>query len=90
MFIAVVCDLASDDRLVEVDFLLGEYGFTKVFGSLYESATLKEKMLARLKRDIDRKTDALDTIRFYQYPIDDTFVITTLHNKRWKRIVVKK
>ena len=49
-----------------------------------------EKELARLKRDIDRRTDAYDSVRIYQYPLDDVLVITTLRDKRWRRVIVKQ
>ncbi len=90
MFVAVACELSNDDHLFAVDLLLKEYGFTEVIKNLYESAKLKEKVLSRLKRDLDRRTDAFDIIRIYQYPLEDTLVITTLRDKHWKRIVVRK
>ncbi len=90
MFVAVACELSNDDHLFAVDLLLKEYGFTEVMKNLYESVKLKEKVLSRLKRDLDRRTDAFDIIRIYQYPLEDTLVITTLRDKHWKRIVVRK
>jgi CRISPR-associated protein Cas2 len=41
--------------------------------------------LARLKHDMDRVTDSYDRARFYQYPLDDTLVITDLETKKWRR-----
>jgi len=90
MFVSVVCEISNDDHQISVKNLLFEYGFKPVFEILYESNTIKEKELARLKRDIDRRTDSYDSVRIYQYPIDDTLVITTLSNKKWRRVSVKR
>ncbi len=90
MFVAVFCEISNDDHLISVKNLLVEYGFKPVLEVLYESSTIKEKELARMKRDIDRRTDGYDTVRIYQYPLGDDLVITTLREKRWRRIVVKK
>jgi len=90
MFVAVALELSNDDHIFAVDLLLKEYGFTEVIKNLYESVKLKENVLSRLKRDIDRRTDAFDIVRIYQYPLEDTLVITTLKDKHWKRIVVNK
>ena len=35
--------------------------------------------------DLDRATDSYDRVRFYQYPFDDTLVITDLETKKWRR-----
>ncbi len=90
MFVAVALELSNDDHIFAVDLLLQEYGFTEVIKNHYESVKLKENVLSRLKRDIDRRTDAFDIVRIYQYPLEDTFVITTLKDKHWKRTVVNK
>ncbi len=90
MFVAVVCELSNDDHVRAIDILLKEYGFSEIMSRLYESVTLKEKFLSRLKRDIDRRTDSFDIVRIYQYPMEDTLIITTLRDKHWKRIVIKK
>ena len=90
MFVSVICEISNDDHKIAVKNLLMEYGFKQVFEILYESATIKEKELARLKRDIDRRTDAYDSVRIYQYPLDETLVITTLRDKRWRRVIVKR
>ena len=90
MFVSVVCEISNDDHKIAVKHLLFEYGFKPVFEILYESTTIKEKELARLKRDIDRRTDSYDSVRIYQYPIDDVLVITTLSNKKWRRVSVRQ
>ncbi len=90
MFVSVICEISNDDHKIAVKHLLFEYGFKPVFEVLYESTTIKEKELARLKRDIDRRTDSYDSVRIYQYPIDGVLVITTLKDKRWRRVSVKQ
>ena len=90
MFVSVVCEISNDDHKIAVKHLLMEYGFKPIFEILYESTTIMEKELARLKRDIDRRTDAYDSVRIYQYPLDDVLVITTLRDKRWRRVIVKQ
>ena len=90
MFVSIVCEISNDDHKIAVKNLLIEYGFKQIFEILYESVTIKEKELARLKRDIDRRTDSYDSVRIYQYPLDDVLVITTLRDKRWRRVVVKQ
>ena len=89
MFVAVSCDLASDDHRRAVYGLLRQYGFVRVLGSLYECTTLTTAYLARLKRDLDKVTDSYDKLRIYQYPMDQTLVITSLEEKRWRKLKVK-
>ena len=89
MFVSIICEISNDDHMLAIKHLLIEYGFKQVFELLYESVTIKEKELTRLKRDIDRRTDSYDSVRMYQYPLDDVLVITTLRDKRWRRVVVK-
>ena len=54
-----------------------------------ECATLTEKNLNTLKKDIDRVTDYYDVVRMYQYPIDGMMAITTLNQKKWQRIMLR-
>lgn len=89
MFVSIICEISNDDHLIAVKHLFSEYGFKQIFENLFESTTIKEKELARLKRDIDRRTDSYDSVRIYQYPLEDTLVITTLRDKRWRRLIVK-
>ena len=90
MFVAVVCELGGEDTRQDVHALLRQYGFTQVYGALYESVSIKETLLPRLKRDLDRHTDSYDRIRMYQYPLEDTLIITTLQNKRWRKTILHK
>jgi CRISPR-associated protein Cas2 len=89
MFVAVGCDINNDDNREELDNLLRLYGFKEVVRSLWESVKVKEKDLSRLKRDIDRITDYYDQVRIYQYPLEETLIITMLKQKRWRRTVVR-
>jgi CRISPR-associated protein Cas2 len=90
MFVAVVCDIGSEDNKNSVIEILKMYGFKQVVENLFESTKLKEESLLRMKRDIDKNTDYYDKIRFYQYPVDDTMVITFLTQKKWKKYIIQK
>ena len=90
MFVAVVCELGSDDNRQEIHALLRQYGFEQLYRDLYESVTIKENLLPRLKRDLDRITDSYDGLRLYQYPLEGTLIITTLRNKRWRKTVLRR
>ena len=89
MLVAVSCDIASDDHRRVVYDLLVQYGFRRVMKSLFESTAVDEGALVRLKRDIDRATDSYDKIRFYQYPMEQTLVISSLEEKKWRKLKVK-
>jgi hypothetical protein len=88
MFVSIICDFGNEDHKIAVDDLLTQYGFKKIMNNCYESAKIKEETLLRLKRDIDRATDAFDKMRFFQYPYEETFVISYLSNKRWRKTIV--
>ena len=89
MFVAVACEFASDDHRASGYELLAQYGFHKVLKDAYESTSLSEMALNRLKRDLDRIADSYDSIRLYQYPVDGTLAITILKEKKWRRLIVK-
>lgn len=89
MFVAVVGEFSQDDHRIAAEELFRQYGLKRISASLFESYSIKENTLARLKRDIDRVTDYYDNLRFYQYPVDDLFVVTALEKKRWRRINVR-
>jgi CRISPR-associated protein Cas2 len=89
MFVAVSFDPSNDDIKKGMESLLREYGFDIRHEGLWETVKIKERYLARLKRDIDRVTDSYDNVRIYQYPIEGVLVVTGLQNKRWRRIVIK-
>jgi CRISPR-associated protein Cas2 len=89
MFVAVVCDIASEDHKIEVYELLGLYGFKQIINDVFESSKIQENTLMRLKRDIDKATDFYDKVRFYQYPLDDNLAITFLAQKKWRKTIVE-
>ncbi|MBN1412737.1 MAG: CRISPR-associated endonuclease Cas2 [Spirochaetales bacterium] len=88
MFVAVACDFSNDDHRKEISGLLVQYGFKKVQNWVFESTNANDTDLIRLKKDIDRSTDSYDVIRIYQYPMEDTLVISTLENKKWRKIKI--
>ena len=88
MFVAVACDLGSEDRRKRVHSSLVEYGFKKVHEGLYESFTINDSGLLRLKRELDRMTDSYDSLSFYQYPMEKHLVISVLKEKKWRKTVV--
>ena len=89
MFVAVSCDCSSDDHRKAVHGILEQYGFKKVHESLFESTSLSETMLNRLKRDMDRLTDSYDSLRLYQYPLEGTLVVSALKEKKWRRYTLR-
>lgn len=89
MFVAVACEFANDDHRKTGYDLLVQYGFRKALRDVFESATVSETALNRLKKDLDRITDSYDSVRLYQFPVDGTFAITFLKEKKWRRLIVK-
>jgi CRISPR-associated protein Cas2 len=89
MFVAVACEFASEDHRKAGADVLAQYGFKKVLANAFESVTLSEMALGRLKRDLDRIADSYDSIRLYQYPVEGTLAITILKEKKWRRLIVK-
>ena len=47
-----------------------------------------EKALLRLKKELDGLTDSYDSLRFYQYPLDGTLVVSSLKEKKWRKLVL--
>jgi CRISPR-associated protein Cas2 len=88
MFVAVACDLGNADRLGSVGNLLLQYGFRKLQQNLYESAVISEKSLLGLKKELDGLTDSYDSLRIYQYPLEDTLVVSSLKEKKWRKLVL--
>ena len=89
MFVSVAVDAASEDRAKELADLLGQYGFQRVQRGLWESATVTPGTLTRLKRDLDNATDGFDKLRLFQFPIDGTLVLSSLRDKKWRRMVAR-
>jgi CRISPR-associated protein Cas2 len=89
MFVSVAVDPGSEGRARELADLLGQYGFDKVQRGLWESAFISPETLNRLKRDLDQATDAFDRLRIFQFPVDGTLALTSLRDKKWKRMVAR-
>lgn len=89
MFVSVIIDPGSKDAAVRLAELLTFYGFERMQRSVWESYTISEKTLTNLKHDIDKETDYYDIVRIYQYPVEGAFSITTLHKKKWQRLLVR-
>ncbi|MDR1428794.1 MAG: CRISPR-associated protein Cas2 [Spirochaetaceae bacterium] len=89
MYVSVAVDPGSEERAKELASLLGEYGFEKVQRGLWESTVVSPSTLTRIKRDMDRLTDAFDRVRFFQYPLEGTLVLSSLRDKKWRRLVAR-
>jgi len=89
MFVSVTYELSNDDAIKNVRDILIFYRFKEVLKNVFESESVQENTLKRLKRDIDRVTDHFDRVRFYQYPMEDEFVISLLEKKKWKKMLLR-
>jgi len=89
MFVSVALDPGSEERARELAELLARYGFEKIQRGLWESPMVDAASLDRLKRDIDRSTDAYDRVRIYQYPVDGVLVVSGMRDKKWRRLVAR-
>jgi CRISPR-associated protein Cas2 len=90
MFVSIALDPGSEGRAKELADLLAQYGFEKIQRGLWESAFISPETLNRLKKDLDRTTDAFDRLRIFQFPVEGTLAITTLKEKKWRRMVARK
>jgi CRISPR-associated protein Cas2 len=89
MFVSIVVDPGSEGRAKELAELLIQYGFEKVQRGLWESAVISPITLNRLKKDLDQATDGFDRLRIFQFPVEGTLVLSTLRDKKWRRLVAK-
>jgi CRISPR-associated protein Cas2 len=89
MYVSIAVDPGSEGRAKELAELLIQYGFEKVQRGLWESAFVSPATVGRLKRDMDRATDAFDRLRLFQFPVDGTLVLSTLRDKKWRRLVAR-
>jgi CRISPR-associated protein Cas2 len=87
MFVSIAIDPGSEGRGKELADLLGQYGFKRMQRFLWESTTVSADTLNRLKRDLDKATDGFDKLRFFQYPMEGTLVLSSLRDKKWRRLV---
>lgn len=88
MFVAVAMEMSDEDHKNAANAILLEYGFRQVLENVYESRTIHPKTLIRLKRDLDRVADSYDRVKFYQYPLDGRFTISSLLEKRWRKTII--
>jgi len=90
MFVSIAVDAGSEGRAKELADLLAQYGFVRAQRGLWDCADVSPGMLARLKRDLDKATDAFDRLRFFQFPMEGTLVLSSLKEKKWRRAVAKE
>lgn len=89
MFVSLALDPGSEERARELADLLSRYGFEKIQRGLWESSVVTPSTLDRIKHDLDRMTDAYDRIRIFQFPVDGTLVVSSLREKKWRRMVAR-
>lgn len=88
MFVAVACDLGNAEHRSRVHNVLLQYGLKKLQENLYESTAISEKNLLGLKKELDRLTDSYDSLRFYQYPLEGTLAVSSLKEKKWRKMLL--
>ena len=89
MFVAIAVDPGSTERGRELSDLLAQYGFHRVQNGLWESTVVSPETLNRVKRDLDKATDGFDRLRFFQFPMEGTLVLSSLKEKKWRRMVAR-
>jgi CRISPR-associated protein Cas2 len=89
MFVSVAVDPGSEGRAKELADILAQYGLEKIQRGLWESALVSPQTLNRLKADLDKATDAFDRLRIFQFPVDGTLALSTLRDKKWRRMVAR-
>ncbi len=89
MFVSVVLDPGGEESARLLAEILATSGFEKVQRACWESTSIDEQSVTRLKQEIDRVTDYYDSVRLYQYPVDMAMAVTVLSKKKWKRLIVK-
>jgi len=85
--VAIACDLGTAEHRQAVDRLLLQHGFKKVQEGLYESVSAAQRQLLQLKKELDQQTDSYDCLRFYQFPMEGTLVVSSLQAKRWRKLI---
>ena len=89
MYVAIAVDSGSAERAGELADLLAQYGFKMVQRGLWESTTVSTETLNRVKRDLDKATDAFDKLRLFQFPLEGSLVLSSLREKKWRRMVAR-
>jgi len=90
MFVSIAVDSSTVERAKDLGDLLFRYGLKKIQWGLWESSEITPETLDRLKKDLDNATDASDRLRLFQFPIEGTLVISSLIDKKWRRMVAKR
>lgn len=90
MFISVAIDAASSDSKNSVIKVCKEYGIEKIQENLLESFNFPSKKLGNFKRDISVAVDMDDKLRIYQYPIENSFSISYIVDKKWKKLTISQ
>ncbi len=88
MFVSVVLDPGGVESAKSLATILSRYSFKKIQRACWECMSITESQLANLKREIDSVTDYYDKLRIYQFPINESFAITELNHKKWRRCVI--
>ena len=89
MFVSIALDPGSREKAGELAGLLGQYGFKMIQRGIWECYSLSLDALNKVKKDLDEATDASDRLRLFQFPLDGTLVISSLAEKKWRRMVAK-
>ncbi|MFI3257361.1 MAG: CRISPR-associated protein Cas2 [Spirochaetales bacterium] len=89
MFVSVVLDPGGADSSQALTSVLTQYRFVKIQRACWENYAITEAQVKKLKKDIDLVTDYYDTLRMYQYPVDNLMAITELSKKKWKRCILR-
>ena len=88
MFVSIALDPGSEERGRELADLLAQYGFKRVQKFMWESTSISADTLTRVKRDLDKATDGFDRLRLFQFPFEGTLVVSSLIEKKWRRLMV--
>ena len=89
MFVSIAVDASTEVRARELADLLTQYGLERVQRGLWESKSVSPGTLERIKRDLDKATDGFDKLRFFQFPMEGTLVLSSLRDKKWRRVVAR-
>lgn len=89
MFVSVVLDPGGEESARQLAEVLINFGFEKVQRACWESASITDALLAKLKLEIDKVTDYYDSVRMYQFPVEGLLAVTVLSKKKWRRVVVR-
>ena len=88
MFVSIVIDPVSDDSKNKISKVIKEYGFKKVQENLYESFDFQTKKLGNIKKDLSDCIDMDDKLRIYQFPLEKSFKISYVEERKWKRLSI--